>query len=101
MTPVVKITVPGLYDLERLRAALWSAVNELERRGVTHALDTAVFLTPMAGADANTAEPTAVEGFSIGRRGEATSAPEPRPGPPPSRKRKYPKRLRPRPVDRL
>lgn len=77
-----------MYDLERLRAALWSAVDELERRGVTHALDVAVFLAPMTGPDADTAQPAEVEGFSVGRQGEVTPAPTPRP----ARKRRFGKR---------
>lgn len=59
-----------MYDLERLRAALWSAVDELERHGMTHALDVAVYLAPMTGPDADTAKPAEVEGFSVGRQGE-------------------------------
>ena len=68
----VKIGISGIYDLDRLRAAIWAAIDELERQGVTHADRIAVFIEPFAGSDASTIMPVRPPDFTIGSRGEVT-----------------------------
>lgn len=86
----MKISIPELYDLERFRAALWAAVEELERRGVTHVSRAGLFLDPFKGADGSNAMPAATEGFEIRANGAvlATPAPPSKPARPKSRPRR-------------